>query len=140
MSQESEPKPRRRFRDEDVEKLKDVLTTGQQNYTPKSSSKSMRDLVNALRRDIVALRKRGFTVSMIADMIHEGGFKDVAPSTLRRYISETSASKPRQKRTVKPKPVRASVPPSQAPPDPGQSSDTPTRGAELTPIPDRDDL
>ena len=128
-----ESKLRRRFGDEDVERLKSVLASGQKNYRPKSSSKSMRDLLNALRRDIVALRKRGFTVSTIADMIHEGGFKDVAPSTLRRYISEASAKNRRQKPPVKPAPVRASVPSPQSPPDPAQRP-------SFTPIPDRDDL
>ena len=129
MSQASDPKPSRRFHDEDVEKLKTALTSGQQNFEPKSRSKSMRDLLTALRKDIVALRRRGYTVDMIATMVIEGGFDGFAPSTLRRYISETTA---RKRGTgiagAKPQPVRSLTPPPPDPPNPAQSSATPAQG------------
>ena len=141
MSQSSEPKPPRRYHDEDVEKLKAALATGQQNFEPKSHSKSMRDLLTALREDIVALRQGGYTVAVIATMIHEGGFNHVAPSTLRRYVSETSTRKRRhRKHGAKPQPVRVSTPPPLGPSNPAQSSATPAQGARFPVIPDREDL
>ena len=138
MSQASGPKPRRRFHAEDVAILQDALATGQQNYEPRNSSKSMRGLLSEVRRDILALRRRGFTVTTIAAMIHEGGFSDLAPSTLRRYVSEASASK--RRRAVKPSNLTASLPPPQATANPAPSSAAPVRGAEFPVIPDREDL
>ena len=141
MSQAPDPKPRRRFRDEDVEKLKAALITGQQNFEPKGRSKSMRDLLTALRKDIVALRQRGYTVDVIATMIHEGGFNHIAPSTLRRYVSESSARKRRhRKHGTKPQPVRASTLGPLDSSNPAQSSATSAQDAGFTVIPDREDL
>lgn len=140
MSRASGRKPRRRYRDEDVAKLKAALTTGQRNIEPKTRSKSMRDLLTALRQDIVALRQRGYTVEMIATMVLEGGFGDFAPSTLRRYISETTA-RTRRRRTpvVDRRPVSPSPPPAQAP-NPAQSSATSAQDAGFEVRPDREDL
>ena len=141
MSRSSEPKPRQRFHDADVEKLKAALTTGQQNFEPKSRAMGMRDLMAALREDIVALRQRGYTVDVIATMIHEGGFNYIAPSTLRRYLSETSARKRRhRKHGAKPQPVRASTPGPLDSSNPAQSSATSAQDAGFAVIPDREDL
>ena len=134
------PKPRRRFHDADVEKLQAALTTGQQNREPKSRSRSMRDVVWAARADIVTLRKRGYTVGVIAEMIHGGGFSDVALSTLRRYVSETSTRKRRRKLPPQSIAARQSPPHSQDAPGTAQSPAAPARAAEFDVIPDHDDL
>ena len=133
-------KPRRRFRAEDVERLQAALTTGQENYEPKSESKTMQQLLTAVRRDIITLRRRGFTVNTIADMIHRAGFSDLAPSTLRRYVSESSARKRRRKQAVTPRNVKASSPPPQPPTNTAPSSAAPVRSVEFPVIPDREDL
>ena len=140
MTQRTEIKPRQRFHDEDVARLKAALDTGQQKYEPKIRSKSMGDLMNAMRKDIVTLRERGYTITTIASMIHEGGFDHLAPATLRKYVSAASARKRRPKRSAKTRPVSASTPPPLAPSIPAQSPDTPARSAEFTVNPDHEDL
>ena len=101
----------------------------------------MAGLLTALRDDIASLRRRGYTIDVIATMVIEGGFDHLAPSTLRRYISETTARKRRRrKRTVQPQAVRASAPAPQVPSNPTQSSATRARSGEFSVTPDRTDL
>ena len=143
MEERTPPKSRQRFRDEDRTKLQTALTKGQQRYEPRNASMSMKAMVAAVRDDIIELRQRGYTVSMIADMVCDGGFDHLAPSTLRRYVSEASARKRGRKRpgTTK-KAIRspASPPPSQPPSNAAQSSPMRPRRAEFDVAPDREDL
>ena len=134
-------KMRQRFRDEDLTKLQKALTTGQQRYEPKNTSKSMKAMVAAVREDIIQLRERGYTVSVIADMVRDGGFDHLTPSTLCRYISEASARKRRRKRSgTTNKVTRPSTPPLRAPSTAAQSSPAPRRRGEFTPSADCEDL
>ena len=143
MEESTPPKTRQRFRDEDLTKLQTALTAGQRRYEPRSASKSMKAMVAAVRDDIIELRQRGYTVSMIADMVRDGGFDHLAPSTLRRYVSEASARKRRRKRPGTTKKVLrspASTPPAQPPSNAAQSSPVRPRRAEFPVRPDHKDL
>ena len=140
MTNQTESKTRQRFDDNAVQTLRQALKTGQEKSEPKRNSRNMRDLMCALRGEIVELRDRGYTVAEIAEMVFHGGFNQLKPSTLRRYVSTVSARKRRRKRSVEPKRVRASTPPPQAPSSPTQSPGIPTRSAEFAVIPDHEDL
>ena len=139
----TQSKPRRRFGDEDIASVQTALEKGQLNYEPRNRLKTMRGLLDELREDIIALRQRGYTLVVIADMLRDGGFDHLTPSTLRKYVSAVSARKRRRKRSVRTTNVTrpsASTPPPQTPLRPAQSSAAPTRRGEFTVTPDREDL
>ena len=90
-------KRRQIYTPKDKEALTAILSDAA-NRTPRQPrNMSMRALIEDLKDEIRHLRKMDYTIDEICELITEGGFEDIAQSTLRAYLSN-AAGKRRQRR------------------------------------------
>lgn len=133
-------KPRRRYTDTDLDKLRAALKAGEEKHVPASKTYAMGDMLKALREEITDYRRRGYSIDQICQMITEGGFKQ-AHSTLRRYISELSPKRRKRAGKKKPKPNPRNPDSHSTPPtDPAPPGDSSDGNTGRTVRPDHEDL
>ena len=91
---------RKTYSTEHTDELRRIFTEAA-NQTPNNrQAMSMRDLIGDLKDDIHNLRQSGYTIDEICELITAAQF-EVAPSTLRRYVSAaTGKRRPRRPKAV----------------------------------------
>jgi hypothetical protein len=65
---------------------------------------SAQEVVAELKKDIISLQKRGYTLHQIADAIKNGSGMAIAPQTLKSYLQRArdAVSKKNKRKAVKP--------------------------------------